>query len=584
MPAPRPAALDPRAYSSLGELLRDALIQFKTSTALLEKDRKRESARYTYLEVKRAALPLARRLQDLGVGPGDRVAVVMTNQSKWLISAYAAFYRGAVLVPLDYKLTAPEQQALLDHCRPKALITEFPLWRRFDAGTLSVPHVLVTEAPTGPRAPDLGAALRWEDTDADAPEPDFEPRLRTDPATIVYSSGTGGRAKGCVLSHDAYLSQLDGLLRLFPMAAGDRYFSILPTNHAIDFMCGFVGPFASGATVVHQRTLRPEFILQTLRDERITHMALVPLVLTAFERALRERLAARAPWQRALVETLGAVNEQLTQRRPNHRLSRTLLKPVHDAFGGHLKLLFCGGAFVDRARAEYFYRLGLPVVIGYGLTEACTVATVHDLAPFRADSVGRAVPGVEVRIADPDLHGVGQVLLRGRTLMSGYLDDPDLTAEALIDGWLHTGDLGRLDASGHLHLVGRSKNMIVTEGGKNVYPEDIEGAFEGVPRIAELAVYAANFIWPRAELTGEELVAVVRPEGNGHSEGDGDDALKSVLPRLRERNRRLPDFKRLSGVVAWDEDFPRTASMKVKRAVLAGALRERLDRAAVQPL
>ena len=575
MSAPRPMPLEARGYESLGALIRDALVQFKTTTALIEKNRKRESARLTYLDFKRAALPIARRLQDAGVGADGRVAIVMSNQSKWLIGAYAVFYRGAVLVPLDYKLPAPEQQALMAHCGPKALIVEYPMFRRFDLATLDVPTVIVTEAPEGA---DLGAALRWEDLQAagaGAPEPTWVPRTRADLATIVYSSGTGGRAKGCMLTHDAYLEQLRALMALFPMAVGDRYFSILPTNHAIDFMSGFVGPLASGATVVHQRALRPELILDTMRTERITHMALVPLVLTAFERALKDRLREAPPWKQALVGVLGAVNESLTQRRPNHALSKTLLRPIHDAFGGHLKMLFCGGAFVDRRRAELFYRLGLPVAIGYGLTEACTVATVNDLKPFRADSVGRAVPGVELRIDGEDEHGVGQVLIRGRTLMSGYLDDPELTRETLQGGWLHTGDLGFLDASQHLHLVGRSRNMIVTEGGKNVYPEDIEGAFDGLP-CDELAVYAANYIWPKASLTGEELVAVVRTvDARG---------LNALLPRLRERNRRLPDFKRLSGVVPWDDAFPRTASMKVKRSVLAGELRERLDRGAIHTL
>ncbi len=576
MAGARPMPLDARSYQSLGALIRDALIQFKTTTALVEKNRKRESARLSYLDFKRAALPIAQRLQDAGVGADDRVGVIMSNQSKWLVGAYGIFYRGAVLVPLDYKLTAPEQQALIAHCGPKALIVEYPMFRRFDLATLGVPTVIVTEAPEGA---DLGDALRWEDVQndhpADAPEPIWVDRTRADLATIVYSSGTGGRAKGCMLTHDAYLEQLRSLMALFPMAVGDRYFSILPTNHAIDFMSGFVGPLASGATIVHQRTLRPEMILDTMRSERITHMALVPLVLTAFERALKDRLREAAPWKQQLVGVLGAVNERLTQRRPNHALSKRLLKPIHDGFGGHLKMLFCGGAFVDRRRAELFYRMGLPVAIGYGLTEACTVATVNDLKPFRADSVGRAVPGVEIKISEPDGHGVGQVLIRGRTLMSGYLDDPDLTAETLQDGWLHTGDLGYLDASQHLHLVGRSRNMIVTEGGKNVYPEDIEGAFDGLP-CDELAVYAANYIWPKASLTGEELVAVVRT--------DDEKGFNALLPRLRERNRRLPDFKRISGIVPWDEAFPRTASMKVKRSVLAGELRERLDRDAIHAL
>ncbi|MDQ3032323.1 MAG: AMP-binding protein [Myxococcota bacterium] len=559
--------IEPDAYSCLGELLRDALVQWKSETALIEVDRKTEKRRLSYLDVKREVAPVARWLEARGVGPGDRVAIVMGNQPRWLIAAIALFSRGAVLVPIDYKLTGAEQVALLEHSGARALCTEHPLLARMSE--LPPCAVLVSEAPEGAaRAPDV---QRWEDLDAspEHAEPALEPRRRDDPATIVYSSGTGGRPKGCVLTHDAYLEQLGALMRLFPMRPGHRTFSVLPTNHAIDFMVGFLGPFACGSTVVHQRTLRPEFLVSTMKDHAITHMALVPLLLAAFEKALDERLEKRPAWQRAAVDLLARANLELTRAKPDVGVSRRLLGGVHDGLGGKLELLFCGGAFVDRRRAERFYELGIPVVIGYGLTECCTVATVNDLRPFRADSVGRAVHGVQVRIDAPDVEGVGEVEIRGRTVMREYWKEPELTARAITDdGWLRTGDLGWLDASGHLHLVGRSKNMIVTAGGKNVYPEDVESAFEGVD-CEELAIFASGYVWPRqARLTDEVLVAVVRTKHRGAA------ALGAIEDEIARRNRRLPEHKRIAAVLGWSEAFPRTASMKVKREVLAEQLRE----------
>jgi long-chain acyl-CoA synthetase len=566
--------LDARRYESLGELLRDALVQFKTNTALVEASRKREKRRLTYLGFKRAALPIARRLEDAGIGAGDRVAILMSNQSRWLLGAYAAMYRGAILVPLDYKLDAREQAALLTHAQPRALLTEHSLFARLGPDAPEIGTVLVTEAP--PRAQLPANVERWEEAEAavDGAAPTFVHRTRDDVASIVYSSGTGGRPKGCMLTHDNYLEQYRSLSRRFPLVEGHRYFSILPTNHAIDFMVGFVGPLCGGATVVHQRSLRPELVNWTMREYRITHMAVVPLILEAFERRILDELDELPPTQRGLFESLVAFNQTLTERRPSPRVSRTLLKPIHDAFGGSLEMLFCGGAFVDPARAALFHRLGIPVVIGYGLTEASTVATVNDLSPFRADTVGRAVDGVEVRILDPDSEGVGEVLLRGRTLMKGYLDDPGLTTETIRDGWLHTGDLGWLDASDHLHLVGRRKNVVVTAGGKNIYPEDVEHAFEGLP-CEEMCVVASNFVWPHdgTRIEDEVLLAVVRAD-------DGD--AKDLVARIRERNGRLPDFKRVRGLLRWDREFPRTASMKLKREALARELADALDRSAVE--
>lgn len=558
--------IPPERYNSVGELLRDALLQFKSETALIEADRRREKQRLSYLEFKRAAEPLALQLQKWGIGAGDRVAIVMSNQSKWLLSAYAIFFRGAVLVPIDYKLTADEQRQLLEHCKPRALVIEHPLFT--SVAEWPVERIVVTEAPMDAELLD---ATRFEEL-LPGPRPaEFVERTRQDVATIVYSSGTGGRPKGCMLTHDNYLEQYRTLTALFPLTQGDRYFSILPTNHAIDFMCGFVGPLAGGATVVHQRTLRPEFINDSLKRFKITHMAVVPLILQAFEERIREQLNEKPELARHAFDLLTRVNSSLTAKAPRHSVSRKLLKPVHDAFGGHLKLLFCGGAFVDAERAQFFYDLGIPVVIGYGLTEAGTVLTVNDLKPFRADSVGGPLDGVELEIRNPEpASGIGEVWVKSATVMKGYLDDPEQTAEVLREGWLRTGDLGHLDASGHLHLVGRTKNMIVTAGGKNIYPEDIETAFEDVP-CEELVVFASNYVWPGGSLTEEQLIAVVR--------GIGDEEVKVAL---RERNRKLPDFKRIDGFVNWTAPFPRTASMKIKRGLLADDLRAELDRTSIR--
>jgi long-chain acyl-CoA synthetase len=253
------------------------------------------------------------------------------------------------------------------------------------------------------------------------------------------------------------------------------------------------------------------------------------------------------------------------------KLSRRLLPQVHKAFGGELRALIVGGAFTDPSTLQFFYDLGIPVTCGYGLTEACTAVTLNDLKPFRADTVGKPLPGTEVRVLNPDSDGIGEVAVRSRAVMSHYLDDPEQTALTIVEGWLLTGDQGRLEAHGHLQLVGRKKNMIVTAGGKNIYPEDIEAAFDGLP-VKEFCVFAANYLWPQKTLGNEMLVLVARLEQNQQL----DDRLRKEIVA---RNRRLPDFKRVAGYVVWEKDFPRTASLKIMRCDLAteigtGATRE----------
>ncbi|HEX2714858.1 MAG TPA: AMP-binding protein [Candidatus Acidoferrales bacterium] len=562
--------LDLRQYESLGAALRDALERWPDEVCLIEADRERETCRFTYRQFKEAALPLAGALEEGGFAGGDRAAIIMTNQSKWLISAYAVFYVGGVLVPLDYKLNPQEHLQLLAHSKARVLIVEHHLWRAITQTEgfryLRVGTVLVTEAPPGS---DPVGARRWEEFRAKQ-EPAFVPRSRNDMACIVYSSGTGGRPKGCVMTHENYLEQCVALTALYPFWPGVRYLSILPTNHAIDFMAGFIGPFTCGAAVVHLRTLRPEYIREAFSRYKITYMSLVPLVLKNLEKGLRARLAELPPHKRTLFRGLVMLNRLFTRKRPNGTLSRRLLPQVHQAFGGELRALFVGGAFTEPATLQFFYDLGIPVANGYGLTEAGTAVTLNDFNPFRPDTVGKPLPGMEVRIANPDGDGIGEVTVRSKTVMSHYLDDPELTAETIVDGWLMTGDLGRLDGAGHLQLSGRKKNMIVTEEGKNIYPEDIEHFFEGLP-VKDFCVFAANYLWPQRTMLGEQLIVVLHQE-------PGQQFTEALREDLASRNRRLLNYKRISGYVLWDEDFPRTASLKIRRSVLAEQIRQRLDR------
>src|SRR6266705_1641528 len=553
--------LDLDQYTCLGAALRDALDRWPNETCLIESDRDRERTRLTYSDFKQTATPLVRALQDAEFSPGDRAAVIMTNQSKWLISAYAVFQIGGVLVPLDYKLTAEEQLQLLAHSRAKFLVVEHHLWRaitqRPEFRNHKLKIVLVTEAP--PSA-DLCGGFRWEEFRRKG-DPIFVPRNREDAACIVYSSGTGGRPKGCVLTHENYLEQCKSLTAWYPFWPGVRYLSILPTNHAIDFMVGFIGPFVCGACVVHLRTLRPEFVRDAFVRYRITYVSLVPLVLKNLERGIKSNFDSLPGIKRFVLDRMIALNKFFTRNQPNVPLSRKLLPQVHKAFGRELLAMFTGGAFIDAPTLQFFYDLGIPVANGYGLTEAGTVITVNDLKPFRADTVGKPLPGVELRILNPDSDGIGEVAAKSKTIMAHYVDDPELTAETIVDGWLRTGDLGRFDGKGHLQLFGRKKNMIVTEGGKNIYPEDIESAFEGIA-VKEYCIFAANYLWPRKELGKEMLVLVLHLDLN-------QEFTESMKEEIGSRNRRLADFKRVRGFVIWDKDFPRTASMKIQRPVLA---------------
>ncbi len=335
-------------YTCLGAALQDALDRWPNETCLIEADRDKEKTRLTYSDFKEMALPLARALQDAEFKAGDRAAIIMTNQSKWLISAYAVFFDGGVLVPLDYKLSADEHLQLLAHSQAKVLIIEYHLWRAI----LQSPEfknlkarVLVTEAPL---SAEIGGANRWEDFRRKG-DPAFVSREREDVACIVYSSGTGGRPKGCVLTHENYLEQCKALTTWYPFKPGVRYLSILPTNHAIDFMVGFIGPFVCGACVVHLRTLRPEFVRDAFVRYKITYVSLVPMVLKNLERGLKAKLDALPAGKRGMLKRLVGVNRashsQAAQGSAKSKAAEASASGVWRGVAGHVYRRCLHGGF-----------------------------------------------------------------------------------------------------------------------------------------------------------------------------------------------------------------------------------------------
>src|SRR5260370_11785469 len=314
--------LDLSKYQSIGEGVGEWVGQVSNEGCLMEADREREKERLTYRNFKERAHPLAKALQDGGFTAGDRASIIMTNQSKWLISAYAIFFAGGVLVPLDYKLTREEKWQLLKHSGETVLITEYPIWRQLSssagrAAATNVQTVLVTEAPANA---DLSGVKRWEEF-CGTGEPAFVARKRSDTACIVYSSGTGGRPKGCMMTHENYLDQCVALTSIYPFWPGVHYLSILPTNHAIDFMVGFFGPFTCGATVVHLRTLRPEYVREAFPTYKITYVTLVPLVLNNLQKGLLARFDVLPPGKRKMFNALVRINKALTKSQPRLGLS-----------------------------------------------------------------------------------------------------------------------------------------------------------------------------------------------------------------------------------------------------------------------
>lgn len=547
-----------RAYAHLVDMLADAAERHGHIPALLRVEADGLS-RVSYQELFARAGMVACRLQAAGITVGDRVALSAGNHPSWAIAYFGVLRAGAVAVPVDPKLEARAFGNVLRASHARAVVWDEEVRGRVEP-----------MAPEGLQRLEL---LALTDPDPELPEPAAVALTAESLASVIYTSGTTGTPKGVMLSHGNFTSLIASLAPVFPLSTGDRALSVLPLHHTFEFTCGLLLPLSRGSRVVYLDELTGERVVHALREARVTAMVGVPALWQLLERRIVAEVRERGSAASAVFDLALTVNRTLGKNL-GADVGRVLFGPVHQRLGGSLRYLISGGAALPRETSRVFAGLGLHLAEGYGLTEAAPVLTVSKAGPRgEPGSVGAAIPGVELRIANPDAQGVGEVWARGANVMTGYMDDPEGTAGVLdSDGWLRTGDLGRLDAKGRLTLVGRSKDVIVASNGENIYPDDVERAVGKVDGISEYAVVGVPD--PRG---GERGAVLAVPQRVEEDTPEARAARRERAHRsLRQALAKLPPAWQPSVVLLYDAALPRTAIGKARRnevrAILARLL------------
>ncbi len=535
-----------RAFVSLVELLDEAAERHVHHTALMRLQGD-GLARTTYREWKRRADAAAMRLAAAGVEVGDRVILAGANHPDWPVAYFGILRAGAVAVPVDAAMDAAGLAAIARASKARALVVDAKVAARAEG--LSVTRLDLHEVAA----------------DDDAPSPPSVPPAKADTlASVIYTSGTTGTPKGVMLTHGNFTSLLAALGPVFPLTAGDRALSVLPLHHTFEFTCGMLLPLSRGAQVLYLDEVTGERVVTAMREARVTAMVGVPALWQLLERRIFEQVRARGAAAETAFDMALAFNKMLGERL-GADVGKVLFGAVHGALGGNLKYLISGGAALPKETAEVFQSLGLPLAEGYGLTEASPVLSVAKASPSaRHGTVGKPIPGVEIKIANPDPAGVGEVLARGPNVMVGYADDPEGTARTIDDeGWLHTGDLGTINKRGELSIVGRSKDVIVSASGENLYPDDVERALGEVSGIKELCVVGV------ADPKGGERAALLAvPDLEGVPDDERSAKRERAMKHLRAALRDLPPAWQPAVVLPYDAELPRTATRKVKRAAV----------------
>ncbi len=491
----------------------------------------------TYGELDRRSSAVAGWLAAQGVEPGDRVVLLAESGGDWAAAFLGILRRGAIAVPLDVKLGAGELAPLVARSEPSAaLVSKAATGRWADAAVRAVPVL-----DTGERARE--AAGREADVD----------RPLSEPAVVVWTSGTTGEPKGVTLSlaNLAYVARQSGLIQ--GARPEGRWLSVLPPNHLLELCCGLLPALEAASTTFVAGTIVPHELASMITECRVDQMVVVPVVVRLLERRV-ESQARKADATGAYLRATMAV----AHRVPSRRLRRLAFLPVHRRLGGRFRTLYCGGAPLEADVVRFFERLGIEVFQGYGLTEAAPAVTMNCRRHNRPGSVGRALPGTEVRISP-----AGEILVRGPGIMIGYWNDPAATRAAVDDdGWLHTGDLGHLDPDGYLFVTGRAKSLIVLDSGKKVAPEEVEAELTRSELFAEVCVVGLR----DGHRTGEQVCAVVVP-----AVPLSRDAAEEEVSRV---TAGLSGFKRPTAVRILDRELPKTPKQSHRRAEIARMLEE----------
>ena len=502
---------------------------------------------YSFGQVAEHIYKLHRLFEAAGIAPGDKITLIGKNQASWGIAYLATTSYGAVIVPLLVDFKPRDVENLINHSDSVALFVCGAVLRQLDMSACPAVHTVVS-------LDNLEVVQSAQNLSTAALPDDFGPKHFTLPKVsnntllgILYTSGTSGFSKGVMLNHDSIMSNIEFAQRNMPLKSGDKIVSFLPMAHAYGCAFEFLFPFSLGCHItILGKVPSPQVILKAFGEVRPRLILMVPLVL---EKVYKSKLAP------VLDKPVVKVIRKIPLLK--NLIYNKMRKGLEDAFGGNFFEVVIGGAALNPEVENFLRTINFPYTVGYGMTECGPLISYVNADKTRFASSGKSVHTLEVRIekSEPDASD-GEIMVRGNNVMLGYYKNPEATAEVLTDdGWLHTGDLGHIDADGYIYIRGRSKSLILGPSGKNIYPEEIEARFNNLPCVMEsLAV--------QRDMKNVILLYLDpdRVKGLGTHEVD-----QLVRDGIRRVNADMPSYYAVKDYEIRSEEFEKTAKRSIKR-------------------
>ena len=496
-------------------------------------------------------------INGLELQKGEKLAILSESMPEYGACVFGSVLAGLITVPLDIKLTEYELQSILSDCQPTVMLVSKSLVEKAKKLQEMVPSIKTILLINEPCCTDEFTSIHMLPENYNCK---WRHRSSKSTALIIYTSGTTGAPKGVEITFGNMFAQLEGVEDALDSILGGKkvtVLSILPMNHLFEMTVGFSIFLSMGFSVYYAKSLKPKDILGIMREKRVEFMIVVPAFLKLLKTGIESELS-NAP---KIVQIIFNLMFNIAKFVPFYSVKKAMFKKIHDKFGGHFMGCISGGAPLDVEVGRFFETIGIKVYQGYGLSETSPVVSVNYDKRNDIASVGRPLKGFEARIDKES----GELLLRGKSIMKGYHNQPEMTAEVIDeDGWLHTGDIARITKDGHIYITGRIKNMIVLNGGKKVFPEEVEAVLEKSPYFAEVCVLGVTRTFGAKDGT-EDVAAVVVPKDDIISKYDWETVEKLIRDEVKKLSLQLTSYKRPINVTVMKDPLPRTTTRKVKR-------------------
>jgi len=532
---------------TLGEIFEVSVRNYPDKLAL-----KKGTNEYSYSKLKAEILKLKNYLRHLGLKSGDRYAVIGENRPEWAIGYLAILRAGLVVVPMDPLLSEGEILHILRESEAKGVISSEGQQYKIESIRREL-KALKSIIPMN--------SIKNLEIPKEVPEEIIDPGSL---AVLIFTSGTTGTSKAVMLSHTNILSNVDAIEKTIPVYPDDTFVSIIPMHHTFEGTCGFLYPLYCGAAIYYPPSLKPNELVATLKEAKVSCLIAVPLLFEKLLAGVHRKITSASIVTKMLFATISGVGSVFSFLR------KPLFSKVRKEMGlDNLRLTVSGGAAIPEKVIKGLELLGIPILQGYGLTESAPVLTCNVLKKSKNESVGLPLPNVEVKIDDTDEQGIGEIIARGPNIMLGYYKNKKATDAVIKNGWLYTGDLGYIDQEGYVHITGRKKSLIVTQTGKNIYPEELEDILIKSQWIKEVLVVPR--IDPKTKK--EEVCALIFPDYelleqysiSRQVNLSQEEVQALIKEEVKKCNENLPAYKKITQFEIREEEFPKTTTQKIKR-------------------